>query len=276
VTEIQGIYRVVASVLLCFVANTAWGELCRQWSQAEHVGDLQTQLQEASGVVASRQFPGRLYHINDSGSAGLFYITGMAGENTQPVEIAGFKPEDTEGMSLGACPGSRTSCLYIGDIGDNDKTRRSIEVVAVEEMRNFPKTVQPKRRLSFTYPDGPHDAESMAVRPDGAILILTKERPAKLFQGQPNQPTLRSITTLDPGGLPTDMALSDDGTRLLVLTYTDAMEYSSDFKEQRKIRLSFLQQQESVTYLPGSRSFIYTTERLLPGLPQWIMRVNCE
>jgi len=39
--------------------------------------------------------------------------------------------------------------------------------------------------------------------------------------------------------------------------------------------LNFLQQQEGVTYLPGSRSFVYTTEQLLPTLPQWIMRVDC-
>jgi hypothetical protein len=81
---------------------------------------------------------------------------------------------------------------------------------------------------------------------------------------------------LDPGGVPTDMTISDDGTRLLVLTYTDAVEYTMDLKEQQKIRLNFLQQQESVAYLPGSRAFIYTTEKSLPILPQWIMRVDCE
>ena len=68
---------------------------------------------------------------------------------------------------------------------------------------------------------------------------------------------------------------SDDGTRLLVLTYADAFEYSMDFKDRQKIPLTYLQQQESVAYLPGSRSFIYTTERLLPFLHQWIMRVDC-
>jgi hypothetical protein len=72
------------------------------------------------------------------------------------------------------------------------------------------------------------------------------------------------------------MAISDDGSRLLVLTYTDAVEYSMDLKERQKIRLDFLQQQESVTYLPGSRSFIYSTERLVPLLPQWIMRMDCK
>lgn len=72
------------------------------------------------------------------------------------------------------------------------------------------------------------------------------------------------------------MAISDDGSRLLVLTYRDAVEYSFDFRHQRRIELPFLQQQESVAYLPGSRSFIYTTEQLLPMLPQPIMRAECS
>jgi len=138
--------------------------------------------------------------------------------------------------------------------------------------------VKARSRLKLLYPDGPHDAESMAVHPNGDIYILTKENPARLYKANPNavQQTLTPVVTLQPGGRPTDMAISDDGMRLLVLTYMDAVEYSMDFKQQQKIRLNFLQQQESVAYLPGSRSFIYSTEQLLQGLPQWIMKVNCE
>jgi hypothetical protein len=98
-----------------------------------------------------------------------------------------------------------------------------------------------------------------------------------MFKADPNlaTQTVTPVTTLDPGGKPTDMAFSDDGSRLLVLTYTDAVEYTDHFQNEQKIKLNFLQQQEGVTYLPGSRSFIYTTERLMPILPQWIMRVDC-
>jgi hypothetical protein len=117
----------------------------------------------------------------------------------------------------------------------------------------------------------------MAVHPDGTIFILTKERPARLFKTSRDlrQTKLLEVTTLDPGSSPTDMAISDDGTRMLVLTYADAFEYSMDFKQQLKIGVTFLQQQESITYLPGSRSFLYTTERLLPLLSQFIMKTEC-
>jgi hypothetical protein len=149
--------------------------------------------------------------------------------------------------------------------------------VVIDEMRNFAQTVKPRRRMKLRYPDKPHDAESMAVHPNGTIFILTKERPAQLFKVNPNpgQTELIPVTMLNPDSVPTDMTLSDDGRTLLVLTYTDAFEYTMDFKLQQKISLNILQQQESVAYLPGSRSFLYTTERLLPGLPQWVMRVDC-
>jgi hypothetical protein len=279
VTAIQGIYRTAGFFLIGLLPTTADAQLCKQWSEAVRIGELQVQLTEASGLAASRQFPGRLYHINDSGETGKFFITGMDGKDTRSVRINDFEPEDTEALSLGPCPGKDSiSCLYLGDIGDNDVKRKSIEIVVVDEVRSFSPTVKARSRLKLLYPDGPHDAESMAVHPNGDIYILTKENPARLYKANPNavQQTLTPVITLQPGGKPTDMAISDDGMRLLVLTYMDAVEYSMDFKQQQKIRLNFLQQQEGVAYLPGSRSFIYSTEQLLQGLPQWIMKVNCE
>ena len=279
VTAIQGIYRTAGFFLIGLLPTTVDAQLCKQWSEAVRIGELQVQLTEASGLAASRQFPGRLYHINDSGETGKFFITGMDGKDTRSVRINDFEPEDTEALSLGPCPGKDSiSCLYIGDIGDNDVKRKSIEIVVVDEVRSFSQNVKARSRLKLLYPDGPHDAESMAVHPNGDIYILTKENPARLYKANPNAvlQTLTPVITLQPGGRPTDMAISDDGTRLLVLTYMDAVEYSMDFKQQQKIRLNFLQQQESVAYLPGSRSFIYSTEQLLQGLPQWIMKVNCE
>jgi hypothetical protein len=277
VIPLQGIYR-IAFVCLALLSRDATAQTCTQWAEAVRIGQLDSQLKEASGVAASRRFPGRLYHINDSGDAGKFYITDMEGKGTRGVRVTGFDPADTEALSIGPCPSNeRGSCLYIGDIGDNHAKRKSIEIAVVDEVQNFTNTVKPRTTLKLHYPDGSHDAESMAVHPNGTIYILTKEDPAHLFTAKADvlEQTLVPVMTLDPGNKPTDIAISDDGQRLLVLTYADAVEYSMDFKEQQKIRLNFLQQQESVAYLPGSRSFIYTTERLLPVLPQWIMRVDC-
>jgi hypothetical protein len=254
--------------------------VCTEWKNAVHIGSLPLQLEEASGVAVSRKFPGRLYHINDSGDAGKFYITNMAGKETRSVSIAGFRPLDTEAISLGGC-GDGKSCLLIGDVGDNKRRRETLEIVLIEELEQFPASVRPLERLKLRYPDGPHNAESLAVHPDGTIYILTKEQPARLFKARPHlsPQVLTPVMTLDAGDRPSDMAISDDGTRLLVLTYRDAVEFGIDFRHpvppryRQTIHVRFLQQQEGVAYLPGSRSFIYTTERLV--FPAWIMRVDC-
>lgn len=183
-------------------------------------------------------------------------------------------------MSLGPCPGrSKQSCIYVGDIGDNRRRRKSLTIVAVDETKTLAASVTPSARLTVRYPDGPHDAESMAVHRDGTLFILTKEMPARLYRGKLELPeqTLELVTTLATGDRPpTDMAIADDGTRMIVLTYQEAFELSIDFKEQRRIALTFLQQQESISYMPGGRSFIYTTERALALLIQPIMKMECR
>ena len=269
----------VVLLFLAFLPFSGEAQLCRQWTAAVRIGELPPQLRESSGLAASRDYPDRLYHINDSGDAGRFYVSRFDGTGLQTVPIAGFKPSDVEALSLGPCPGPpRRPCIYLGDIGDNRRRRKTIEIVAVAETPSFVGTAKPVARVTFRYPDGPHDAESMAVHPDGTLFILTKERPARLFRARLDsaQQTVEAVTTLDPGNVPTDMAISDDGSRMIVLTYKEAVEFAMDFKAQHKLALLSLPQQESVAYLPGSRSFIFTTERVVLLQPQPVMKLECS
>ena len=253
--------------------------LCVEWTKAAVVGELPVQLRESSGIAASRNFPGRLYHINDSGDAGRFYISTLEGRDLQTVPIADFRPRDTEALSVGPCPGAvRRSCVYVGDIGDNSRRRDTIAVVVVEEMQRFEGLVKAVARLTLRYPDGPHNAESMAVHRDGTLYILTKEQPAVLFRAKVDsgQQTLERVMAVDLESPPTDMAIADDGTRAIVLTYKGAVEFAMDFKERRTVPLLSLPQQESLTYLFDGRSFAFTTERAFPAQPQPIMRQECR
>jgi hypothetical protein len=176
VTTIQGIYRAVSFCLVFLLPLCADAQICKDWKEAVRIGELQVQLKEASGMAVSRQFPGRVYHINDSGDTGKFYITNLSGKDTQSVTVTDFAPRDTEALSLGPCPGNPAtarSCLYLGDIGDNDRNRKFIEIVVVDEVEKFSQSVKARSRIQLRYPDGPHDAESMAVHPDGTIFLLT-------------------------------------------------------------------------------------------------------
>lgn len=269
------------------LTGIAAAETCREWGEARRIGELEPQIDEASGIAVSSKFPGRLYHVNDSGDGGKFYITDVQGRHSQPVSVSGFKPEDVEDLTLGEC-GDGRSCLFIGDIGGNDRRRKSIDLIIVEEVEKFEEPVKPWNHVRMHYPDRLHDAESLAIHPDGTIFLLTKEHPSRLFKLRKEQwqhrggeiQTVAFVTTLDAGGVPTSMDISHDGKLLLVLTYRHAVEFDFDLsqpairKKPRRIPLAYLQQQEAVAYLPDSASFIYTSERVI--LPAWIMKISCN
>ena len=272
-------------------------QLCTQ-PQTQRIGNLPTDLDEASGIAVSRTYPDRVYHVNDSGDQVVIYVTSKTGGNVQTVTVRNYNPDDVEDLGLGAC-GNGRSCLFIADIGDNDVERKTIELIIVEEPAQLGRTAPIFKRIRMQYPDGPHNAESLAVHPDGTVFLLTKdergtERLFKLSKQQ-WQESGNGIRILTPAGMinfrdilpntdsfgirPTAMDISEDGRRLLVLTYRDAVEFSFDVRrpepasQPRRIPLQFLIQQEAAAYVPGESSFFYTSEYVI--FPAWIMKASC-
>jgi len=149
--------------------------LCKRWGEGVKAGDLdRLQIDEASGIAASSRFPGRLYHINDSGSGPYFYVSDSSGGKTMAVRIEGFdaKGSDFEDASIGGCFSGK-SCFFIADTGDNAEDRKSVRIIIMEEAGNFGGSAAPLRVLRLSYPDRPHNAEGMAIHPNGDIYIFT-------------------------------------------------------------------------------------------------------
>ena len=277
------------------------------WGAPTEIGTLDPEVSESSGMAISRRIPNRTYRINDSGDAGRFFVMDLRGGGMRIVRIAGFKPHDTEDMAVGRC-GNSTDCLFIGDIGDNERKRRSIELVVIQERLDFPSEVPATYRVRMQYPDGPHDAESLAVHPDGTVYITTKDSAkSKIYRLKRPQwrasknsvEMLEPVVTLDwtalrPNTLPftrqaTSMAIAPDGKRFLILNYTDAMEFFIDLSgvipkpgtwkegvQYRRLDLTTLEQEEGIAYLPDGRSLLYDTERGISGRPARIMRMDCR
>src|SRR5688572_31114856 len=80
-------------------------------------------LSEASGAALSRRTPGVIWSHNDSGQP-LLHALDAAGQSRGRVRIPKATGEDWEDISVAACSGG--SCLYVADIGDNNRARRSI------------------------------------------------------------------------------------------------------------------------------------------------------
>ena len=332
-----------AFVILGGYVDLVWGEICKQWGTPKLIGRMDvSQIPEASGIAASKKIKNRLYHVNDSGNGHRFLITDLNGKNTQSVQIdstiidSGPHPldddtSDYEDLSLGPCF-EESSCLFIADIGDNrgfgnSSIRETIQILVIKEENNMPARVRPLRQIVLSYPDGPHDAEGLAVHPNGDIFILTKEMriwgwkalPAGMYklgrqqweQSQEETFELTKIGKLDIpkwvkphsslfGKVVTGLDISPDGTQFMVLTYDFAINIFQDLSDARtwiskdlregkdylKISLLSLPQPEGITYLSGSKSFMYHTEyseawfRLirgqgLTGYSPGLVRVDC-
>jgi hypothetical protein len=194
-------------------------------------------LTESSGVVASALVPGVYWTHNDSGDGPYLYATDSTGRDLGAVRVAGTRAFDWEDLTAGECLIVPGRCLYVGDIGDNRRRRHSI---VVYRLREPPPPRDPADTLRMvplldsivaTYPDGPHDAESLALTKTGDLLIVTKDRngPAVLFRASAlrgdDRRQLRRVgplamrTRLLIGRLATGAALSPDGTLLAVRTY---------------------------------------------------------
>ncbi len=285
----------LAAAFLAF-AGAARADICPMWSPAQFAGDLDTALiNEASGLAASRQFPGQLYHNNDSGDSGRFFVTDLAGANTRVVNVRDFTPADVEDIAVGPCP--EAACLYLGDIGDNFRRRADITFVILREKQRFSRTETALRRITARYPDGAHDAEAFAIHPNGDLYLITKpidfgERrvdPAQVFRLTAAQlsaggaQTFEQIGEIDlpwllweqraAGQLATGFDIAPDGTRAALVTYTVVVEFALDatqpWKPSRTWRLDTdyrvltfprLPQAEAVTYTADGNALLIDTE----------------
>ena len=183
-------------------------------------------LREGSGLALSRRLPRRLFTINDSGAPEVIVLD-LDGTPRGKVVVKGATVTDWEDVTVGPCPGG--TCLYISDIGDNNRVRSNISLYRMLEPRDGEQQASAVR-FDAVYPDEPHDAEAVFTGPDGRLFLLTKEPratglygfPLHLTPDMPNR--LERIATLDAGSgrdwfaRITDAETSADGRTVAVRT----------------------------------------------------------
>lgn len=129
------------------------------------------ELTEGSGLAASRTVPGRFWSHNDSGMPILFAIDSQ-GKVIGQLRLEGASVTDWEALAVGPC--EEGSCIYVGDIGDNEADRDRITVYRVPEPTGTPGSARVKEAFHGAYPDGAHDAEALLISPEGRLYIVTK------------------------------------------------------------------------------------------------------
>jgi hypothetical protein len=151
------------------------------------------------------------------------------------VRVSGAKVEDWEAVAVGSCDAG--SCVYIGDIGDNEAKRRRITVYQIPEPTASSGTVTVSGVFHATYPDGAQDAESLFAAA-GKLYVVTKGEtgpaavyrfPDKLQGGATVQleRIARISSKVDADSRLTDGSASPDGNWIVLRSRSALMFYRS-------------------------------------------------
>ena len=252
------------------------------------------EIRESSGIASSSRSDRFFFTHNDSGDEARFFAVSTRGRTLATFEVEGAKNVDWEDMARTRDEAGR-AVLLLGDIGDNAAARSGIRLYQVREPKVDPDRPAGKRKVAaeaFTlqYPDGPRDAETLLADPGGRVYLVSKNAvgsgvyaaPHPLSPEKPNR--LKRIGSLSflllPGRggsslgaqarrlLATGGAISPDGRRLVIRTYSDAYEWdlpNGDLaaalkRKPRRILLPQMRQGEAITYTRDGKALLTSSE----------------
>jgi hypothetical protein len=215
---------------------------------------------ESSGLVRSTRRAGWLVTHNDSGDRARVFVVGPQGRTRATVTIDNARHLDWEDLAAG-----RRHTLWIGDIGDNAAARSSVTVYRLVEPQAFGRQRARATRFHFTYPDGPHDAETLMISPrTSRIHIVTKVWPGRgAVYVAPRRLRAGGVHRLTrvraaPGGV-TAGDFSPSGTRYALRDYSRAYVYRRGARV-RTIEMPHAPQAESMTWTARGGGLLSGTE----------------
>ncbi len=176
-------------------------------------------IRESSGIVASRQFDGVYWTLNDSGNPATLYATKRDGELIQEITVNGARNVDWEALGI-----DDKGQLWIGEIGNNSRLRIDLKVVVVVEPNPYTETeAEVVGSYPYRYPEENVDAEGLFIT-GGLPYIVSKERERAVLYRLPSlqadeKQTLVYVGEFTGAKWITGAGLSTDGTRLAVCTY---------------------------------------------------------
>jgi len=134
-------------------------------------------LDEVSGLAAVRTVRRALWLHEDSGNGPWLFAVTSQGDLRASIEVLGATNRDWEDMARAR------GRLWIGDIGDNGRSRSEIQVYWFTEPSSLGIDSVTARVVTLRYPDDAHDAEAMIV--DG------RNRRLFIFEKQTSSATSR-------------------------------------------------------------------------------------
>lgn len=245
------------------------------------------ELEEVSGLAASRAHEDVLWVIEDSGNPAHLHALSRRGEVLARYQVEGAPNVDWEDMASFDLHGKHY--LLVADTGDNGGRRKDFMLHVFEEPKALANgTLRPAWSIRGRWPDGPRDCEAVAVdAAAGQILLVSKKRsPPDLFALPLAKPTstnprrgwreARRIGRL--AGVPeasmdlkrndpkrarlfpqvTAADLSPDGRTLAVLTYGSVLFYRLSPGEEWGRAVARTPESHDVPLIPQPEALAWT------------------
>ena len=199
--------------------------VCAGTTRVEVLGAVEPDdLDEISGIAASRRHPGVVWVHDDSGGEAEVSALDETGRRLATVRLDGVEARDWEDIAVGPGPDGGP-WIFVGDIGDNDDERDDVAIHRFPEPDLVDGTVAAETAVA-TYDSGPTDAEALVVDPAGVVWVVAKDgaAPAGVFRLDWDAGTLVRLGELDLGrgllNVVTGADLSEDGGLAVLRTYT--------------------------------------------------------
>ncbi len=240
-------------------------------------------LKEISGLAYSRINDNVLYAHNDSGGQPVVSVISTSGAALGQLAVMNAQNNDWEDIAVGPCPTG--SCIYVGEIGDNNKVEAvPYAIYRIEEpvvSAPFGTRMVTAEKLLIQYPGDAHNnAETLLVHPtSGDVYVVTKVDPGQKSSvykaAAPLSATATTIMTkLTTLGVPdtVDQITAGDidpcGQTVLLRSYSAMYQYTvpstggfdavftTSFTKVPAPAFPLVEQQgESVTWAPGGGYF---------------------
>jgi hypothetical protein len=130
-------------------------------------------LEEASGLIASVNFPGCLWTHNDSGNPAKLFLLDDKAKTKKTYKLAGVENRDWEDIAMGPGDIEGTNYIYVGDIGDN------LRKYDVKYIYRFPEPIEGQSEIIEQFDtlivrleDGIFDSEAFLWDPASKNLYL--------------------------------------------------------------------------------------------------------
>jgi hypothetical protein len=277
-----------ASVAAREARAAAAGLVCPTVAPVRVEGHVQDDdIDELSGLVASRRRPGMYWVHNDSGDDARAFAIDVQGHLLAELTLSNADATDIEDIALERGKEGEPDVLYLADMGDNFRRREKVQLYRIAE----PVVPQDSAPLELTreaqvievaYEDGAHDAEALLLDPrSGDLFLVTKASPlsreewvgvyrvarAALLAEQPV--VARKVASI-PVGPATAGDVAPDGSAIIVRNYRGALYWPraqgdtiAQALAKPACRLPIAEADrkgEAIGFTPDMRAYVTSTE----------------